>query len=196
MLMIILAIVLTVAVLHFLFNCDPEAKPRADGVYFLGARWWAEKGRAAKHAAGGCNGRRRAARLQELTARSPKLKARRFRRTHRMSPCPVYGVGRGVTKGTDFPFVCLRPVPRRRRIFWVARWQSSALCGRANNCQIYARNGQVRPAGIATVRHRWPPATRKRWTRRSRKTTSKRASADWHKAPSGSTRYRRNRRRR
>ena len=52
MLMIILAIVLTVAVLHFLFNCDPEAKPRADGVYFLGARWWAEKGRAAKHAAG------------------------------------------------------------------------------------------------------------------------------------------------
>lgn len=43
MLMIILAIVLTVAVLHFLFNCDPEVKPREDGVYFLGARWWAEK---------------------------------------------------------------------------------------------------------------------------------------------------------
>ena len=52
MLIIVLAIVLAVAILNFLFNCERETKPREDGVYFLGARWWDEKRRAVKHAAG------------------------------------------------------------------------------------------------------------------------------------------------
>ena len=52
MLIIVLAIVLAVAILNFLFNCERETKPREDGVYFLGARWWAEKGRAARHLSG------------------------------------------------------------------------------------------------------------------------------------------------